>query len=172
MKNILFVLVITLVSTSIQAQDAINNFFGKYQNDDSFTQVNISSKMFGMFTNISTENKDDQQVLSAISKLKGLRILAKDNTPDARKLYKEAFSLLPVKEFEELMSVRDKDKDMKFLIKESGGKISELVMIVGGTKEFMVMTLVGDIDLNQISRIGKSMDIKGLENLEKIKDHK
>jgi CII-binding regulator of phage lambda lysogenization HflD len=66
------------------------------------------------------------------------------------------------------MSVRDKDKDMKFLIKESGGKISELVMVMGGANDFMVMSLFGEIDLKQISRIGKKMNVSGLEKLENL----
>jgi hypothetical protein len=66
------------------------------------------------------------------------------------------------------MTVRDKDKDMKFLIKESGGKISELLMVMGGDDQFMVMSLFGEIDLKQVSRIGKKMDVKGLENLHNI----
>ncbi len=80
--------------------------------------------------------------------------------------------MIPVKEYEELMTVRDKDKDMKFFIKESGGKISELVMVMGGNEEFMVMTLFGEIDLKQVSKIGKKMNVDGLENLENIKEKK
>jgi hypothetical protein len=60
---------------------------------------------------------------------------------------------------------------MKFFTKESGGKISELVMVMGGNEEFMVLTLFGEIDLKDISKIGKSVNIEGLENLEKVKDH-
>lgn len=172
MKKIFAVAVMIIGVNSVFAQDAISKFFTKYQDDESFTQVTVSSKMFNLFTNMEVESKDDQEVLNAISKLKGLRILAKENTSDARKLYKEAFALLPVKEFEELMSVRDKDKDMKFYIKETSGKISELVMIVGGADDFMVMTLIGEIDLKQVSKIGKKMDVKGLENLQKINDKK
>jgi Domain of unknown function (DUF4252) len=168
MKKIIVVAVLMIVATGLQAQDAISKFFSKYQSDESFTQVTISSKMFGLFTNMDAETAEDKEVLEAISKLKGLRILMKDNTSDARALYKEAFALIPVKEFEELMAVRDKDKDMKFYIKESGGKISELVMVMGGTNDFMIMSLFGEIDLRQVSRIGKKMDVKGLENLEKI----
>jgi hypothetical protein len=70
------------------------------------------------------------------------------------------------------MTVRDKDKDMKFMIKESGGKISELLMVMGGNEEFMVLSLFGEIDLKQVSRIGKRMDVKGLENLHNIDDKK
>ncbi|HEY3405962.1 MAG TPA: DUF4252 domain-containing protein [Ohtaekwangia sp.] len=172
MKKIFVIAAMMIGVNTVFAQDAISKFFTKYQDDESFTQVTVSSKMFSLFTNMEVESKEDQEVLNAISKLKGLRILAKENTSDARKLYKEAFTLIPVKEFEELMSVRDKDKDMKFYIKESGGKISELVMIAGGTDDFMVMTLVGEIDLKQVAKIGKKMDVKGLENLQKIEEKK
>lgn len=155
-----------------QAQnDAISKFFSKYQNDDTFSQVTISSKMFNLFTNMEVDKPEDQEVLNAISKLKGLRILAKEDARDGYALYKEAMALVPVKEYEELMSVRDKDKDMKFFIKEtSPGKISELLMIAGGSDEFMVLSLFGEIDLKQVGKIGSKMDIDGLDNLHKLDD--
>jgi hypothetical protein len=168
MKKITAFAVLMIVASGAFAQDAISKLFTKYQTDESFNQVNISSKMFGLVTNLEADKPEDKEVLNAISKIKGLRILGKENTSDAKALYKEAFALIAGKEFEELMSVRDKDKDMKFYIKESGGKISELVMIMGGTDDFMVMSLFGEIDLKQISRIGQKMNVGGLENLEKL----
>jgi hypothetical protein len=170
MKKILMIALMMVTVNAVFAQDAISKFFTKYQSDKSFSQVTVSSKMFNLFTNMEVESKEDQEVLNAISKLKGLRILAKENTSDARALYKEAFALIPTKEFEELMSVRDKDKDMKFYIKESGGKISELVMIMGGANDFMVMSLFGEIDLKQVSKIGKKMNVEGLQKLEKMNE--
>jgi hypothetical protein len=168
MKKITAFAVLMIVASGAFAQDAISKLFAKYQSDESFSQVNISSKMFGLVTNMEVEKPEDKEVLNAISKIKGLRILGKENTSDAKALYKEAFALVAGKEFEELMSVRDKDKDMKFYIKESGGKISELVMIMGGTDDFMVMSIFGEIDLKQISKIGQRMDVSGLENLQKL----
>src|SRR6187431_1350371 len=132
MKKFIVAVGLMIVVNAAFGQDAISKFFSKYQADESFSQVTVSSKMFSLFTNMEVESPEDKEVLEAISKLKGLRILGKENTSDARKLYKEAFALIPTKEFEELMTVRDKDQDFKFLIKESGGKISELVMIMGG----------------------------------------
>ena len=172
MKKLMVVAVVMMVSASVQAQDAISKFFSKYQNDETFSQVTISSKMFNLFTNMEVEDKDDQEVMDAISKLKGLRILTKEDTRDSRTLYKEAMGMIPMKEYEELMTVRDKDKDMKFFIKEAGGKISELVMVMGGNEEFMVMSLFGEIDLKQVSKIGKKMNVDGLENLQNIKEKK
>jgi hypothetical protein len=173
MKHIIASVILLMIISSANAQDAITKFFTKYQDDESFSQVTISSKMFNLFTKMDAESAEDKEVLDAISKLKGLRILGKQDARNARELYKEAFTLIPVKEYEELMSVRDKDKDMKFYIKEtSKGTISELLMVMGGNTEFMVLSLFGEIDLKQVSRIGKKMDVKGLENLEKVGEQK
>jgi hypothetical protein len=168
MKKLIVVIALMATLNGAFAQDAISKFFTKYQNDESFSQVTVSSKMFSLFTDMDAETAEDKEVLDAISKLKGLRILAKEDARNARDLYKEAFTLIPVKEYEELMTVRDKDKDMKFMIKEKGGKISELLMVVGGTTEFMVLSLFGEIDLKQVSRLGKKMNVSGLENLQKL----
>jgi hypothetical protein len=154
--------------------DAITKFFTKYQDDETFSQVTISSKMFSLLVDMEVDKPEDQEIINAISKLKGLRILGKDHTRDGRTLYKEALSLLPSKDYEELMSVRDEDKDMKFFIRSgtSAGKIAELVMVMGGIDDFMVMSLFGEIDLKQIGKIGSKMDIHGLDHLNKIDEKK
>lgn len=150
--------------------EAVSKFISKYQDDETFSQVTVSSKMFGLFTNMELEDKEDQEVLDAISKLKGLKVLAKDDARNARELYAEANKMLPKTEYEELMYVRDKDKDMRFFIREKGGKIDELVMVAGGSDDFMLLTLFGEIDLKQISKIGSKMEVDGLKNLDHLKD--
>jgi hypothetical protein len=164
----------SVVGTGVYAQgDAINKMFSKYSEDQSFTVVNVSSKMFSLFTEMDAETPEDKEVLEAISKLKGLRILSKENTSDARGLYKEAYGIVSANKYEELLSVREKDNDMKFYIKEtSPGKINELLMVMGGLDDFMILSLFGEIDLKQISRIGKKMNVEGLQHLEKIDDKK
>ncbi|MBX2896516.1 MAG: DUF4252 domain-containing protein [Cyclobacteriaceae bacterium] len=172
MKKVIVGLMLMTAVFAVQAQDAVSKFFTKYQNDESFSQVNISSKMFSLMANLDVNDKEDQEVVNMISKIKGLRILAKEQARNSRELYKEALGMIPQKDFEELMTVRDKDKDMKFFIKESGGKISELIMIAGGNEEFMVLSLFGEIDLKQVSKISKRMNIEGLQNLDNIKEKK
>ncbi len=160
--------VMLAVSVASQGQsDAVTKFFGKYQDNPEFTQVTVSSKMFGLFTNMDVEKPEDKEILEAISKIKGLRVLAKDDARDSRELYKEALSIVP-KDYEELMFVRDKDQDMKFLIKESGGKISDLLMIAAGNDDFKMLSLFGEIDLKKVSKIGSKMSIDGLQHLNKM----
>lgn len=172
MKKLLMGMVMLVGSVSAKAQgDAVTKFFSKYQDNAEFTQVTVSSKMFGLFTNMEVEKPEDKEILEAISKIKGLRVIAKDDARDSRELYKEALSIVP-KDYEELMFVRDKDQDMKFLIKESGGKISELLMIAAGNDDFKMLSLFGEIDLKKVSKIGSKMSIDGLEHLRKMEKDK
>ena len=66
------------------------------------------------------------------------------------------------------MTVRDEESDMRFMIQEKGGIITELLMIMGSDDSFLLLSLIGDIDLKQISKLSQSMDIEGFDKLENI----
>lgn len=171
MKKISVVLALILVSAGAFAQgEAVSKFFDKYAADESFTtQATISSKMFSLFTNMDATTAEDKEIVDAISKIKGLRVLGKDKVTGARTYYTEALGVVTKNKYDELMSVRDKDKDMKFYIKETApGKVGEFVMLIGSNTEFMIISLFGEIDLKQISKIGRKMNIGGLDKLEKM----
>jgi hypothetical protein len=169
-KSMLVMVMVVMVAVANAQSTVISKFFSKYDGDESFSQVTISGKMFSMMANLDGDTPEAKSLISAISKIKGLKILKKSEARNSRELYKEAMAMIPTGEFEELMTVRDKDKDMKFFTKEAGGKISELVMVMGGNDEFLVMSLFGEIDLKEMGKIGKSVNIDGLQNLDKIKD--
>ncbi len=170
MKKILISMMLISLSSLAFAQDAISKFFSQYEDDEDYTHVTITSRMFGLFANLDAEEEEDKELLEAIANIKGLRILAKDDISkeEASQLYDEAFKLIPTKDYDELMSIKEKDNDMKFLIREKDGVITELVMLMHGDSEFFLLTLTGDIDLKQISRLSHSMAIQGFEHLEMI----
>jgi hypothetical protein len=58
------------------------------------------------------------------------------------------------------------------MIKENGDIITEMLMLVGGEKEFVAMSLYGEIDLKTISKLSKGMKINGMEYLENIDEKK
>ena len=106
--------------------------------------------------------------MTIVKKLKGLRILVKENAKEGSKLYQEAASML-TKEYEELMTVRSDGELVKFMVKENTkGNIAELVMLVGGKDEFVAMSLLGDIDLNEISQIANDVNIDGMDKLKAL----
>ena len=78
----------------------------------------------------------------------------------------------PEGKYEELMVVKKKGQDVKFYILKEGKKISELLMIVGGDEDNALISIQGDIDLKTISKLSKTMNIDGMENLEEIDEEK
>lgn len=171
MKKLIIITAIGyLAAFQVNAQDAaIASLFDKYADNEELTKVNISQKMFSLFTNLEPDDPETKELANAISKLKGVKILASsDSTINGMKYYREATKNIQKSRFEELMSVRDGDKDMVFLIKENGGIINELLMLVGGEHQFVAMDLFGEIDLKQISKLSKGMNMKGMEYLENI----
>lgn len=172
-KLILTILAIQLLAFGVQAQEsAITSLFEKYQDDERFTKVSVSSRMFQLFTDIDPDDPDTKELTEAMSKLKGLKILAGDSISGGEKIYREARSNVQKGNFEELMSVRDGDQDVLFMISENGDIITEMLMLVGGEKQFVAMSLYGEIDLKTISKLSKGMKINGMKYLENIDEKK
>lgn len=173
MKRFLFLLIAVISSFHLYAQtqqaSVAERFFQKYENDRNFTVVTITPKMFGMFAKLDANDPDSRNLMAVIKKLKGLRILARENTREGSRLFKEAAAFLS-SDYEELMTLRDKDSDVKFMVREnSKGNINELIMLVNGSSDFMVMSLVGEIDLNEISQIAGAVNIQGMDKLKNVK---
>ena len=54
-------------------------------------------------------------------------------------------------------------------VREKNKEIVELVILVGGKEEFMLMSFCGVIDLKKISRLAKAVNVEGMEYLGKVK---
>ena len=171
MKRLVLLLLVIMTGTELFAQQGsvIDRFFQKYESDESFTLISVTPKMFSMFSKLDAGSSEGQRFMQVVKKIRGLRILSKENTKDGSRLFKEASGLLS-KEFEELMTVRDGKDDLRFMVKENAkGNIAELIMLIGSDDEFLAMSLVGDIDLNEISQIAGNMNISGFDKLKNIK---
>lgn len=160
-----------MMSLGLYAQsDAIVQYFDKYMNDDRFTVVFVSPKMFDMVSkmDLQTGDPEAQAALDIIKDLQGLRILTTEVTPN--KFYQEAKATLPTKGYEVLMTVRDGGDNVEFLVKEADGKIHELLLLVGDSDEFVMLSFVGTIDLKKIGELSKVLNVEGAEHLEKLEN--
>jgi Domain of unknown function (DUF4252) len=165
-KWALLLSLVLLSAGSFAQDDAIGKFFGKYVDDSRFTIVSISPKMFRLLAKVNwdTVSPDLKQT---VAKLQSLRILNTSTTPEL--FYKEALTRIDRKEYEELITVRSSKDNVHFMVKESGDLIHELLMIAVDQDGFTLMSFVGDIDLDKLSRLSSKMDIKGMENLKNVK---
>lgn len=147
----------------------MNKLFDKYESDESFTRVSISQQMFDLFIELDSETEDEKEILEAISKLDGMKVLFNDDV-NSPKYFDEAMSATSKQGFEELMTVDDAEGKVRFMIRKEGGKIGELLMVMSGNREFAALSLFGEIDLKSISKVARVMDVKGLDRLQQLND--
>ena len=171
MKKIIIALALIVYSSVfVYGQNsAVDQLFAKYADKDGFTTVSISKGMFNLFAR-DDEPKDEFN--KAIKGLESIRILTPDETLPKGSLnfYKEICKTLPVTQYEELLSVKEKDQVFKMLIRRKAGIISEFLMI-GGGKDNVLISITGNIDLRSISKLSKAMNIDGMENIDKVEKH-
>jgi len=153
----------------MHAQNAIDKYYGKYADDPAFTTVVISSKMFELFAKIDVEDPENQEVVDAMRSLNGIKILTFESDENVSNPvdYQDAIKQIG-KEYEMLMSVDSEGDKVRFFILEEGDTIKELFMVVGGQGKLFLMSLVGDIDLDKMSKLSKSMDVGGMNYLQNL----
>lgn len=164
MKKIILLGLIVLVSLpGIAQRNPIDMMFDKYAGMEGITTVYISSKMFSMMAGVDL---DDDELEDVIRNLKTIRILTVEDDELNNKLnfFKELDNDINFTEYEELMVVKESDKDLRFLVKEKGNRINELLMIGGGPGQNVLISIKGDLDMNNISSISKTMGIEELQN--------
>jgi hypothetical protein len=170
MKRLFLLFIFTFAFVLTKAQNSsVDKLFDKYSGKEGYTSILISKYMFSMFSDVNPDNKEFNDL---VGKLNSIKILASDssNNNEGVNFYREIIKELPVKDYKELMVVKEKNQEIKFLVKDVNGIIVELLLIVGGKSDNVLICIQGDnINLKNIAKLSKSMKIDGLENLEKIK---
>lgn len=169
MKKFTFLLVVALLPAFAFAQNsAVEKLFAKYGGQDGFTTVTINGNLLKM----AAEMSDDQEGTEVLNKINTVKILAQEGG-SASNFYDEVMSELKRDAYEELMTVNSDDEDVIFLVRKSGDRISEFLLVVGGNDENAVIYIGGDMSMKDIAKLGKSINVEGdafahLSELEKL----
>lgn len=166
MKSLVLTIAGTLLALGLYGQiNAIDRYFQQYVDDQSFSVVYVSPKVFQLIENIGSEQlelEDDEAeaFLELASDLRGLRILSTDRTP--QQFFNEARAKIDTKLYEPLVTVRNREGgEMDFLLKESeAGQIEELLFLSYGDDEFTLMSFVGPLKLKKVMNLVDKMDNK------------
>lgn len=162
---VLFIWVVCMEGAYSQTSP-VDRLFDKYSEKDGFTTVYITQYMFSMFKDVHTNDKDFDNL---VKNLKSIRILAIDNEnpPKGVNFYTEIMKDLPVKDYKELMVIKEKGQDVKFLVKDVQGRIIELLLIAGG-RDNALISIQGNIDIKSIAKLSSAMKVQGMEQLGKM----
>ena len=108
-------------------------------------------------------------IIRIIRNLTGMKMLTTEQETD--RYFQEVRTMLQKRkpEYEELMSILEEGEQVWMYVREKNKEIVELVILVGGKEEFMLMSFCGVIDLKKISRLAKAVNVEGMEYLGKVK---
>lgn len=172
MKKIYFLAFFLFASNLLLCQNFIETNYKHFLDNEDITRVQISEKMFS-FASALTKNIEDEEGKKAhklVSKIKGFDLIRLPNITNANKEFRSGYQKLS--DFEELIRVKDNTNNVAILVKENNDIIYELVGLIAADSEFVAFTLIGEIDLNEIGELTKSLgketltNIKGISNLE------
>jgi len=158
MKKQIYTLIgLTLMAFSTSAQtDVISSYFSEYEEREDVTAITLSGKAFELVGQIDVEETDLQEYKDMASQITGLRVIVDDNDPSAVQTAKAAQKRLP-SNFEELISIKEKDTEFKLLIDEQGGVVRELIGIAGSENTFAIMSLVGSMKMSDIGQMTQQL---------------
>lgn len=148
-------LILLAFSTSAQT-DIISSYFSEYENREDLTTIMLSGKAFELVGQIDVEDTELQEYKEMASQITGLRVIVDDSDPSALQTAKAAQKRLP-SNFEELISVKEKDTEFKLLIDEQGGVVRELIGIVGSDSTFAIMSLVGNMKMSDVGQMTQQL---------------
>jgi hypothetical protein len=175
MNKIILTFVFALIPILFFGQSAFDKFDGR----EEVTSVIVNKKMFQMMGNVKMDSKDKeaQQYLNLVKKLDNLKVFTTESNKTTVEMKAAVEKYIKTAVLEELMRVNDGGKSIKILIR-SGVKdtqIKELLMFIEGSgkgSDTVLMSLIGDFDLDEISVLTDKMKIPGGDVLKKATKNK
>jgi hypothetical protein len=168
MKNIFLILLLFISQRVFAQENAIDKYFKDFQQANALDMTSVSSKMFGVFLQ-SKEGKEKEELATVLKKLTGLKVLSTNNPKNGKDLYNSACPLMPG-DYETILTLKEADRNAKFYTKEDkSGKITELVMIAFQWGRFLVVSITGDINLNEILKLSQNLNLQGMSDVQQQK---
>jgi hypothetical protein len=185
MKKLVVILAIALAPIVTFGQSV----FDKFEDMDGVTSVIVNQKMFKMLMDlqIQTDDPEAQEMIDLVGKITGLKVLTTGDEKISADMNSTFSSYLKSSNLQELMRIKDGEQTVKFYVKEGkdDNHVKELLMFVNGLKEItkgqdiningkkreietVLLSLTGDIDLRQVSKLTNKMNVPGGDQLKKV----
>lgn len=184
MKKLVIVLAIIIAPVMSYGQ----SIFDKYEDMEGVSSFVMTQKMFNMLAsiNVNMDDPEDQAFMDMAKKITGLKVYTTGSEKTSADMNATVKSYLGSSKLEELMRMKDGNQTVNFYVKEGkdSNHVKELLMVINGLKELtkdedikingkkrefetVLLSLTGDIDLRQISKMTEKMNVPGGDQLNK-----
>ena len=177
MKKIIVTLVIAFVCQIGFSQSV----FDKFENQNDVTALVVTKSMFKLMSKIdlNSNDPDAKEYLQMVESLDNIKIFTTGNTQVAGDMKKTVDAYLKSSTtLSELMRATENGKNVRFYVKEGKDEnfVDELFMFVEDVSDAenkaVIMSITGNIDLRQISKLTSDLKVPGSEKLKDAKKSK
>lgn len=165
--------------------------FDEYGGNPSVSNLNISPQMFQLMSKfkISTNDPDSQALIEMIQNLKRFRVMSTKDVLIANEMESWMQRELTNSALESILNMTEKGVNVQFaaVYGDDEASVKRLVMYVKGLQDFIdtnddiqldtttdldfiLLEIVGAIDLAQVSSLTKLIDVPGGEYLDALKN--
>lgn len=147
------IFIITLLTTLCSiCSYGQQSFFDKYAEMEGVTSVYITKSMLSLFPKGQT-SVNGVNIGNITSRLDNIQILSADEQPIIDKLRKETSGINTRNGYEELMRVREDGEKITIYFKDGKKDKKEFVLLMDEKDEFTIISIVGDLTLQEIQGI-------------------
>jgi len=181
MKKYTLILFLLMSLNLLTAQ----NIFEQYQKDPAVSYLSVSPKMFEMLGKLSLSTNDPQMngFIEMVKSMESFKVLSTKSGEIAQDMEAWITNQIEQTELETVMNLSEKDVDVQFCVVygSEDSKVDRLVMYVKGVQKladqegldisninFILLSIEGDIDLNQVATLTEVIDVPGGKFLQKI----
>lgn len=160
-------LISMLLTVSLNAQQSsVESIFKNFEGKDGITTVHLTSDLMKMASDVDVNDKEMNSVFGMISEV---RILSFDKAVSEDKVaFKTMVKSLSTNNYKELLTVKEKNQDIRLLAKDNNGKISEMLMLITGENHPALIYITGDIELSKLKKLSGKVNIQGFQHFAKI----
>lgn len=174
MKKLTIIIALILTPVLTMAQ----GIFDRYEDEKDVTSVVVTKNMFKLLAQIDIESDDPEvkEYMQMVNSLENIRVFMTENEAVGAKMSADVQKYISGNSgLEELMRVKDDGKNIKFYSRPGKNEnyVSELLMFLDGEMDgkdgTVVMSITGNIDLKQISKLTKELNVPGSDELKNVK---
>ena len=166
MKKILSGLFFILITGLIGAQDFAARFATMYKGNY-FNTIHISKRMFALAT-ASVDSIKEPELAAIMKDLTGLKVLRFEGNASGSVYDNACKQVTSNAVYEELMVIEGDLERVRIYIREEKDLVKELVLFIIDGKMFTLINIEGRLNLDQVTSLASSINIDGIEYMNKI----
>ncbi len=172
MKNLKTQFITVLLVVSILIPACVENetskfsskkFLKSYKNSEYVISFSLPPALLRLF--IDRDEKELRELLKQIDDMQFL-IFEDDyfTGTSSKELFAEIDKELIAHNFQDLIIIKESNEQVKFKIRENENKVKDLIMLVAGNNEMVIMNISGNINLSDIELITDNIDVHKVKN--------